>query len=124
MKNRKHEPWLNIFQNSRALIFFGVPNLGMSFEELAMMVDGKESEQLVRDLLVDKDNDPRPLLQKLNDDFVDCIQDRDVEVLCYYETQLSQPILKEVNLTSKLFLLHNSYCVESGKASKRNPHSK
>ena len=69
----------------------------MSFDELARMVDGSESEQLVHDLLVDKDYDARPLLQHLNEEFVERIQDRsDLNILCYHETQLSPPIHREV----------------------------
>ncbi|RDW73010.1 hypothetical protein BP6252_06917 [Coleophoma cylindrospora] len=95
-KSQGHKPWQRIFQSCQSLVFFGVPNLGMSFEELARMVDGSESEQLVRDLLVDKDHDTRPLLQRLNEEFVECLQKRnDFDILCYYETKLSPRISKE-----------------------------
>ncbi|RDW87769.1 hypothetical protein BP5796_03463 [Coleophoma crateriformis] len=95
-KSKGHKPWQRIFQSCQSLVFFGVPNLGMSFEELARMVDGSESEQLVRDLLVDNDHDTRPLLQRLNEEFVECLQHRnDLDILCYYETKLSPRISKE-----------------------------
>ena len=56
------------------------------------MADGKESEQLVRDLLVDKDNDPWSL-QGLTEEFVERIQSfRDLEAVCFFETKLSPSI--------------------------------
>ena len=96
-RSQDYKPWLHFFESCQSLMFFGVPNLGMSFDELARMVEGKESEQLVRDVLVDKDHDTLPLLERLNDDFVECIKNRnDIDMLCYYETKHSQPINKEV----------------------------
>jgi hypothetical protein len=74
----------------------------MRFDELARMVEGKESEQLVRDILVDTDHDPRPFLQQLNAGFVESIQGRyDLDILCYYETKLSPRINKEVMSLAK-----------------------
>ena len=73
----------------------------MSFEELSRMVDGKECEQLVRDLLVDNDYNPRPLLQSLTEEFVNCVRGlSNFSIVCYYETKLSPHIIQEVNLYS------------------------
>ncbi|KAI9838290.1 MAG: hypothetical protein M1819_005558 [Sarea resinae] len=60
------------------------------------MVEGKESEQLVRDLLVDADHDPHPLLNQLNEDFVNhVIRNRELDILCFCETKRSPPLLDE-----------------------------
>ena len=94
-KSQGYKPWLQFFESCQNLVFFGVPNLGMSFDELVRMAEGQESEQLVRDILVDADHDPRPLLQQLNQGFVERIQGRhDLDILCYYETELS-PLINE-----------------------------
>ena len=79
----------------------------MSFDELAQMVEGGESAQLVRDLFVDKDHDTGALLDTLNKDFVSCMQDRRVDVLCLYETLGSKPI------TDKVCIIVIIYCFRS-----------
>lgn len=76
----------------------------MSFDELTRMVEGGESQQLVGDLLIDTHRDPKPLLERLNEDFFACVKSRPSEglltpldILCYYETQVTIPMSSEVN---------------------------
>lgn len=74
-----------IFESCCGLMLFGVPNQGLRHEQLLSMVAGRPNEQLVYDLVVDEDTEARPFLQSLNQQFVDCLSLRRINVVCYYE---------------------------------------
>ena len=74
------------------MIFFGVPNQGIRFEELIGMVEGKRSEEFVRRLLPDEDAESSDILRSLSRDFGRIQKDfgggaKGLDIVCYYETQ-------------------------------------
>jgi hypothetical protein len=97
--SKDYEHYQDVLENCCSVIFFGVPNQGIKFDELMNMVQGKRSERFVRELLPDNDSEESPLLSGLNMSFGYCAKhftrgtNSCLDVLCYYEskpTQISQ----------------------------------
>jgi hypothetical protein len=80
----------NVFQLSRCLMFFGVPNLGLRNEPLKTMVKGQPNAQLVHDLVVDDDTESHPFLSRLSHDFLSHC--KNLQVVSYYETRQSATV--------------------------------
>lgn len=72
------------FKSTRAAVFFGVPNRGLSNAHLEAMVKGHPNAQLVADLGVDSS-----FLKKLHDQFCRTFNFSNSEILSCYETELS-----------------------------------
>jgi hypothetical protein len=74
-----------LFDACYALLFFGVPNLGLSHEQLRTMAKDQSSERLILDLTVDKTSEPSPYLRKLDDAFRETFIFPDSPVISYFE---------------------------------------
>jgi len=70
-----------------------VPNLGLRNNQLEAMVDGQPNEQLIRDLVVDKNSEARPFLLELSQKFEACCKTQHFQVVSYYET-LDSPTIR------------------------------
>jgi hypothetical protein len=80
---------LNFCKSCYALLFFGVPNLGLRNDQLRSMVKGQPNERLINDLVVDKDSEPSPFLSSLSRRFADCSEDQGFKVISFYERKES-----------------------------------
>ena len=67
--NKDYRPYHDILQSCCGVVFFGVPNQGIRYEELIGMVEGSRSEEFVRGLLTDNDTEMSDVLSALNRDF-------------------------------------------------------
>ncbi|KAI9773682.1 MAG: hypothetical protein M1840_006956 [Geoglossum simile] len=89
--NKDYRPYQDVLQSCYGVVFFGVPNQGIRYEELMGMVEGKRSEEFVRGLLTDKDAEMSDVLSALNRDFgraQNCFRHGEqvgLDMLCYYE---------------------------------------
>ena len=84
------EYYHDVFRSCYSVIFCGVPNLGIRFEELVNTVKDKQSETFVRQLSPDEDTDPSSVLSELNRDFarVERLRNgKSLHVLCCFETE-------------------------------------
>ncbi|KAF6804014.1 ankyrin repeat-containing protein [Colletotrichum plurivorum] len=84
-----------------ALLFFGVPNLGLRNDQLRTLVRGQPNEALMHDLLVDNDSEASTFLKRLADQFAESCKDQ-YRVMSFYERVLS-PTLEASPLVGKLF---------------------
>lgn len=90
-----HPSYKDVLENCYSVIFFGVPNSGIRFEELITVVKGKRSHNFVSGLLSDEDTDAPEILSALSRSFgniVDRFPDKGLDILCYYETKKTQTI--------------------------------
>lgn len=72
----------SIFTSCYGLLFFGVPNRGLSIESLKSMVKGQPNSRLVKDL------DPRSTtLRLLHEAFSDYFTLEDSRIISIYETK-------------------------------------
>ncbi|KAK1999116.1 hypothetical protein LX36DRAFT_633060 [Colletotrichum falcatum] len=74
-----------------ALLFFGVPNLGLRNEQLRTMVRGQPNEALMHDLLVDNDSEASNFLKRLAEQFSESCKDH-YRVMSFFERMLSPTI--------------------------------
>ena len=75
-------------------MFFGVPHLGLRNEQLRTLVGGQPNEQLISDLVVDRNEEPKPYLKSIAQQFSsNC---RDYKVISIFERKLS-PTLQLIN---------------------------
>ncbi|KAK1579705.1 uncharacterized protein LY79DRAFT_652008, partial [Colletotrichum navitas] len=77
-----------------ALLFFGVPNLGLRNEQLRTMVCGQPNEALVHDLVVDNDSEASTFLKRLADDFAEKCKDH-YRVMSFFERMLSPTVQRD-----------------------------
>jgi hypothetical protein len=83
----------NIYKSCYALLFFGVPNLGLRNDQLRSMVKGQPNERLINDLVVDKDSEPSPFLSGLSRRFADCCKNQGYKVISFYERRESPTLM-------------------------------
>jgi hypothetical protein len=87
----EYKPYEDVLESFLGVIFFGVPNQGIRFEELRHMVEGKRSAEFVHSLLPDNDTEMSAILDALNTDFSRCAgkfrhsTKGGLNILCYYE---------------------------------------
>ncbi|EFQ30905.1 uncharacterized protein GLRG_06049 [Colletotrichum graminicola M1.001] len=77
-----------------ALLFFGVPNLGLRNEQLRTMVRGQPNDALVHDLIVDNDSEASTFLKRLADDFAEKCKDH-YRVMSFFERMLSPTVQRD-----------------------------
>jgi len=70
------------------MLFFGVPNLGLRQGHLCGIVEGRPNARLVRDLVVDKDSEPTPYLNRLGKDFAHACKGK-YRVVSFFERKES-----------------------------------
>ena len=85
---------LAISKSIHALMFFGVPNLGLQNSQLETIVDRQLNAQPVRNLVVDGDSEPSQYLKELSQKFIRCCkaQEHRHEIISYYERKLSKTL--------------------------------
>jgi hypothetical protein len=83
---------MTIFKSCHALIFFGVPNLGLRNEQLKLLVKDQDNENLVKDLVVDDDSRISPYLKSLNIRFLKSFQHKHLHIVSYFETRRSKTV--------------------------------
>ena len=80
------------FKACYGLMFFGVPNHGLRHEQLLTLVGSEPTEQLIRDLVVDKDSEPTSLLRELGNKFYACCETQDFSIISFYERKMSHTV--------------------------------
>lgn len=82
----KEEPNNNrFFKSSYALMFFGVPNLGIKLNFLEEIVAGQLNSELIHALCLDNESEPTAFLRRLGESFFECCKQQQFKVICYYE---------------------------------------
>ncbi|KAI1274336.1 hypothetical protein F5Y07DRAFT_390609 [Xylaria sp. FL0933] len=81
----------NIHKACYAMLFFGVPNLGLRYEQLRALVRCRPNERLVESLIVDSDSEPSAYLKRITDQFASTFEGQ-YTFINFYELNLS-PII-------------------------------
>lgn len=71
-------------ESIRGLLFFGVPNQGMTIESLIPMVNNQPNRQLVETL-----NENSDVLRHVTNNFTASLKFSNAKVICFYETEKS-----------------------------------
>ncbi|KFY96739.1 hypothetical protein V498_02511 [Pseudogymnoascus sp. VKM F-4517 (FW-2822)] len=92
----------DFIRSSYAILFFGVPNLGLRYETLQEIVSGQSNFQLIHDLLVDEESEPKPLLVALKQKFIQCCKDQKppFKIISYYEQKKTKMVKASYNYIS------------------------
>ena len=97
--HQEYAPYRDILRNCCGVIFCGVPNQGIRFEELMEMAEGQRGRTFIRSLLLDEDSEISMDLSTLNNGFGRVTRVfgnvGDLNVLCYYETK--KTLLQQVS---------------------------
>ena len=75
-----------------------MPNLGLRHEQLLTLVGDGPIQRLVKDLIVDRDSEPSPFLDRVAEQFAECCGDL-YKVVSFYERKASPTV--EVRHSSK-----------------------
>ncbi|TGO84393.1 hypothetical protein BPOR_0510g00090 [Botrytis porri] len=78
--------------SSYALMFFGVPNLGLKNTSLREIVIGQLNEQLINDLHMDNESEPTPFLRTLGQNFIQCCEEQVFQIRSYYEKKMTKMV--------------------------------
>ncbi|KAK1977787.1 hypothetical protein LZ30DRAFT_730850, partial [Colletotrichum cereale] len=90
-RRRRDDAITDLAKACYALLFFGVPNLGLRNEQLRTMVRGQPNEALMHDLLVDNDSEASTFLKRLADQFSESCKDH-YRVMSFFERMLSPTV--------------------------------
>lgn len=82
----------DIFKACYALVFFGVPNLGLRHEQLRTIINGQPNEDLIRSLVVSRDSEPSQYLDRLHKDFQQSFTHRDSPMVLFFETRPTKTV--------------------------------
>ena len=82
----------DLFKSCYALVFFGVPNLGLRHEQLATIVGGQANEELIRSLVVSRDIEPSQYLDRLHKDFQQSFTFADSPLVLFFETKPTKTV--------------------------------
>lgn len=87
LENDKDSQSSDFFKSSYALVFFGVPNLGLRQGKLKEITAEQLNAQLIHDLELDTESEPTPYLRALKDKFIRCCkgQEPPFRIVSYYE---------------------------------------
>ncbi|KAK2055217.1 hypothetical protein LY76DRAFT_520869, partial [Colletotrichum caudatum] len=77
-----------------ALLFFGVPNLGLRNDQLMTMVRGQPNAALIHDLIVDNDSEASTFLKRLADQFSETCKGQ-YRVMSFFERMLSPTVQRD-----------------------------
>jgi hypothetical protein len=88
-----------ILLSTTALLFFGVPNMGMSSQHLTKLVKGKPNESLVRDLQTNSNREPSQFLRQLSQRFKECVETHQphFNIVAFFEMKESNTIERLAN---------------------------
>ncbi|SPO04568.1 related to ankyrin [Cephalotrichum gorgonifer] len=97
LKNDGDPQSSDFFKSSYALVFFGVPNLGLRMGKLSQIIAGQPNARLVKDLELDAESEPTPYLTALKDEFIHCCRNQKppFRVVSYYEQKRTPTLKKE-----------------------------
>jgi hypothetical protein len=84
---------LEIYRACFSLLLFGVPNLGLSHEQLTAMVKYQPNQNLIDTLMVDIASEPTAYLRRLHEDFRDFFAFPDSPVTSYFELHHSRTVV-------------------------------
>ncbi|KAK1964787.1 hypothetical protein LY78DRAFT_748137 [Colletotrichum sublineola] len=90
-RRRRDDAIADLGKACYALLFFGVPNLGLRNDQLRTMVRGQPNEALVHDLLVNNDSEASTFLKRLADQFSESCKDN-YHVMSFFERMLSPTV--------------------------------
>ncbi|KAI0817884.1 hypothetical protein GGR55DRAFT_694079 [Xylaria sp. FL0064] len=98
----------NLHKACYAMLFFGVPNLGLRYKQLRAVIRCRPTERLVESLIVDSDSEPSAYLKRITDQFSSTFEGQYVFVN-FYELNIS-PIIDvhddgTITKTSKMSFL-------------------
>ena len=82
----------DIFKACYALVFFGVPNLGLRHEQLRTIINGQPNEDLIRSLVVSRDSEPSQYLDRLHKEFQQSSTHRDSPMVLFFETRPTKTV--------------------------------
>jgi hypothetical protein len=123
--NKDYRPYQDVLQSCYGVVFFGVPNQGIRYEELMRMVEGKRTEEFVRGLLTNKDTEISGVLSALNRDFGRAQnhfrhgEKAGLNMLCYYEKLKTLTSQVSPGHCTNFYKLIYSWKVESGQPVER-----
>ncbi|KAK2017089.1 hypothetical protein LZ32DRAFT_577078, partial [Colletotrichum eremochloae] len=90
-RRRRDDAIADLAKACYALLFFGVPNLGLRNDQLMTMIRGQPNEALVHDLIVNNDFEASTFLKRLADQFSESCKDH-YRVMSFFERMLSPTI--------------------------------
>jgi hypothetical protein len=92
----------SIVLSTYGLVLLGVPNLGLRHQQLMTMVYGQPNEKFIHDLIVDRDEEPSPYLERLTSDFSDLCSkiSPPFHIWSYFEDTKSPTVLVSARLNS------------------------
>ena len=75
-------------------MFFGVPNLGLKYDQLQAMIGSQPNKRLIDDLMLDTDSEPSTYLAELTNKFMHTcqIQSPPFKIISYYERMKSATV--------------------------------
>ncbi|GKT93566.1 ankyrin repeat-containing protein [Colletotrichum tofieldiae] len=90
-RRRRGDAIADLAKACYALLFFGVPNLGLRNDQLRTLVRGQPNEALIHDLLVDNDSEASTFLKRLADQFSESCKGH-YRVMSFFERMLSRTL--------------------------------
>ncbi|KZL84934.1 ankyrin repeat-containing protein [Colletotrichum incanum] len=90
-RRRRGDAIADLAEACYALLFFGVPNLGLRNDQLRTLVRGQPNEALMHDLLVDNDSEASTFLKRLADQFSESCKGH-YRVMSFFERMLSSTL--------------------------------
>ncbi|GJC78574.1 protein SERAC1 [Colletotrichum liriopes] len=90
-RRRRGDTIADLAEACYALLFFGVPNLGLRNDQLRTLVRGQPNEALIHDLLVDNDSEASTFLKRLADQFSESCKGH-YRVMSFFERMLSRTL--------------------------------
>ncbi|KAI1119812.1 hypothetical protein F5Y10DRAFT_150672 [Nemania abortiva] len=74
----------NIHKACHGMLFFGVPNHGLRYDQLSTIVQGQPNKALVESLLVDSDSEPSDYLKRISNQFSTDFEGK-YSIISFYE---------------------------------------
>ncbi|GKT61443.1 LOW QUALITY PROTEIN: ankyrin repeat-containing protein [Colletotrichum tofieldiae] len=90
-RRRRDDAIADLAEACYALLFFGVPNLGLRNDQLRTLVRGQPNEALIHDLLVDNDSEASTFLKRLAGQFSESCKGH-YRVMSFFERMLSRTL--------------------------------
>jgi hypothetical protein len=70
------------------MLFFGVPNLGLRYNQLRTIVKGQPNQALIDNLVVDNESEPSAFLRRIGDEFASVCKGR-YKIVSFFERKYS-----------------------------------
>lgn len=95
----------NLCQACHAILLFGVPNLGLRYDQLRTIVKDNPNKALIESLLVDGDSEPSDYMRRISDQVSESCTGYDYEVVTFYERRLTLTLDVGISLKNMRHLL-------------------